>query len=108
MRYVITGGSGYIGSRLVDHLSRRQDVERIEICDLQPPRHYKPKTGFTRLDVRDRAAAWEVLERADACDVLLPAWKGLVDGGGLVQDRLVVRERVELGALGTAVARCHL
>jgi UDP-glucose 4-epimerase len=66
MRYVITGGSGYIGSRLVDHLSRRQDVERIEICDLQPPRHYKPKTGFTRLDVRDRAAVREVLERADA------------------------------------------
>jgi UDP-glucose 4-epimerase len=66
MRYVITGGSGYIGSRLVDHLSRRQDVERIEICDLQPPPHYKPKTGFTRLDVRDRAGVRDVLERAQA------------------------------------------
>jgi UDP-glucose 4-epimerase len=66
MRYLITGGSGYIGSRLVDHLSRRQDVERIEICDLQPPRHYKPKTGFTALDVRDRAAVREAVERADA------------------------------------------
>jgi UDP-glucose 4-epimerase len=66
MRYVITGGSGYIGSRLVDHLSRRQDVERIEICDLQPPRHYKPKTGFTQLDVRDREAVRGLLERANA------------------------------------------
>jgi UDP-glucose 4-epimerase len=66
MRYLITGGSGYIGSRLVDHLSRRQDVERIEICDLQPPRHYKPKTGFTALDVRDRAAVREAVGRADA------------------------------------------
>ena len=64
MRYVITGGSGYIGSRLVDHLSRRQDVERIVICDLQPPKHYKPKTEFERLDVRDREAVRGVLERS--------------------------------------------
>ncbi|HKF80245.1 MAG TPA: NAD-dependent epimerase/dehydratase family protein [Thermoleophilaceae bacterium] len=66
MRCVITGGSGYIGSRLVDHLSRRQDVERIVICDLQPPRGYKPKTEFQRLDVRDRDAVRRVLERAHA------------------------------------------
>ncbi len=64
MRYLITGGSGYIGSRLVDHLSRRQDVERIVICDVQPPRHYKPKTEFHRLDVRDRAAVREVVQAA--------------------------------------------
>jgi UDP-glucose 4-epimerase len=64
MRYLITGGSGYIGSRLVDHLSRRQDVERIVICDLQPPRHYKPKTEFVRLDVRDRTAVREAVELA--------------------------------------------
>src|SRR4051794_20482079 len=64
MRYLITGGSGYIGSRLVDHLSRRQDVERIVICDLQPPRHYKPKTELVNLDVRDRLAVRETLERA--------------------------------------------
>src|SRR5215213_7535710 len=66
MRYLITGGSGYIGSRLVDHLSRRQDVERIVICDVQPPRGYKPKTEFQRLDVRDRDAVRRVLERAHA------------------------------------------
>src|SRR5215211_731886 len=66
MRYLITGGSGYIGSRLVDHLSRRQDVERIVICDLQPPRHYKPKTEFLGLDVRDRAAVREGIEHSDA------------------------------------------
>ena len=44
MRYVITGGSGYIGSRSVDLLSRREDTERIVIADLAPPRGYKPKT----------------------------------------------------------------
>ena len=34
MRYVITGGSGYIGSRLVDLLARRDDTEKIVICDV--------------------------------------------------------------------------
>jgi UDP-glucose 4-epimerase len=68
MRYVITGGSGYIGSRLVDHLSRRQDTERIVICDVAPPHGYKPKTEFRKLDVRDREAVRRTLEesRADA------------------------------------------
>jgi len=64
MRYVITGGSGYIGSRLVDLLSRREDTERIVICDLVPPRGYKPKTEFKRLDVRDGEAVRSLLERA--------------------------------------------
>ena len=70
MRYVITGGSGYIGTRLVDLLSRREDTERIVICDVAPPRGYKPKTEFERLDVRDRAAVRSVLERSKA-DVLV-------------------------------------
>jgi UDP-glucose 4-epimerase len=64
MRYVITGGSGYIGSRLVDLLSRREDTERIVICDLAPPAVYRPKTEFERVDVRDREGVRAVLERA--------------------------------------------
>jgi UDP-glucose 4-epimerase len=64
MRYVITGGSGYIGSRLVDLLSRRDDTEGIVICDLAPPRGgYRPRTEFERVDVRDRDTVRGVLER---------------------------------------------
>jgi UDP-glucose 4-epimerase len=64
MRYVITGGAGYIGSRLVDLLSRREDTDQIVICDLAPPRGpYLPKTEFERVDVRDGAAVRRVLER---------------------------------------------
>ena len=37
MRYVITGGSGYIGTRLVDLLSAREQTERIVIADARPP-----------------------------------------------------------------------
>ena len=63
MRYVITGGSGYIGSRLVDLLERRDDTEKIVICDVAPPKGYRPHTEYERLDVRDREAVRSVLER---------------------------------------------
>jgi UDP-glucose 4-epimerase len=66
MRYVITGGAGYIGSRLVDLLSRREETERIVICDLAPPAVYLPKTQFERVDVRDREAVRATLGRAGA------------------------------------------
>ena len=63
MRYLITGGSGYIGTRLVERLSRRQETERLVICDVAPPRGFVPKTEFERVDVRDRAAVRAVVER---------------------------------------------
>src|ERR687895_590038 len=66
MRYLITGGAGYIGSRLVDLLSRREDTEKIVICDLAPPAAYRPKTQFERVDVRHRDAVRAVLERSRA------------------------------------------
>ena len=64
MRYVITGGAGYIGSRLVDFLSRREDTEKIVVCDVAAPRGYVPKTEFERVDVRDRDGVRATLERA--------------------------------------------
>ena len=54
MRYLITGGSGYIGSRLVERLSERPETDRIVIADVREPAAYRPKTEFRRLDVRDR------------------------------------------------------
>jgi UDP-glucose 4-epimerase len=66
MRYLITGGAGYIGSRLVDLLSRREDTEQIVICDLAPPAAYRPKTQFERVDVRDREAVRRALQSSGA------------------------------------------
>ena len=63
MRYVITGGSGYIGSRLVDLLERRDDTEKIVVCDVAPPKGYRPNVEFERVDVRDRNAVRSVLDR---------------------------------------------
>ena len=71
MRYLITGGSGYIGTRLVELLSRREDTEKIVICDVVPPKGgYQPKTEFERVDVRDRGAVHSALQRAKP-DVLV-------------------------------------
>jgi UDP-glucose 4-epimerase len=70
MRYVITGGSGYIGSRLVDLLERRDDTEKIVVCDVAPPKGYRPHTEFERVDVRDREAVRAVLDRVKP-DVLV-------------------------------------
>jgi UDP-glucose 4-epimerase len=71
MRYLITGGSGYIGSRLVELLARRDDTEKIVIADVVPPKGgYRPKTEFERVDVRDRGAIHSALKRANP-DVLV-------------------------------------
>ena len=71
MRYLITGGSGYIGTRLVELLSRREDTEKIVIADVVPPKGgYRPKTEFERVDVRDRGAVHSALQRANP-DVLV-------------------------------------
>ena len=55
MKYVITGGSGYIGSRLIELLCRREDTERIMITDVRPPAVPWPRTKYVEMDVRDRS-----------------------------------------------------
>jgi UDP-glucose 4-epimerase len=70
MRYVVTGGSGYIGSRLVEGLGEREDTERIVIADVKPPRSFRPKTEWAELDVRDAGAARDLLAR-ERPDVLI-------------------------------------
>ncbi|HEY1594878.1 MAG TPA: NAD-dependent epimerase/dehydratase family protein [Thermoleophilaceae bacterium] len=70
MRYLVTGGSGYIGSRLVERLSQRDDVERILICDVRPPASFRPKAEYQQLDVTDKARVREVVER-EKPDVLV-------------------------------------
>jgi UDP-glucose 4-epimerase len=63
VRYVITGGSGYIGSRLIEQLVERDDTERIVIADIRPPRAFRPKVEFSKLDVRDGPGVRALLER---------------------------------------------
>ena len=68
VRYLITGGSGYIGSRLVERLAAGGEGERILICDVRPPRVFRPGVEYRRVDVRDATAVREAVagERPDA------------------------------------------
>ena len=62
MRYLITGGAGYIGGRLIDELSERDATELIVIVDVNPPKRQWPKTQFVKGDVRDRKSIQGLLE----------------------------------------------
>ncbi len=54
MRYLITGGAGYIGSRLVDFLSRRDDTETIVVCDpVEARRDAALRAGATHVAAPD-------------------------------------------------------
>ncbi|MBK5229835.1 MAG: NAD-dependent epimerase/dehydratase family protein, partial [Thermoleophilia bacterium] len=68
MRYLITGGSGYIGSRLADALAARRKTSSVVVADLVPPRTLPDKVTFRKLDVRSMDAATDALaeERPDA------------------------------------------
>jgi UDP-glucose 4-epimerase len=63
VRYLITGGSGYIGGRLTDELSGREETEKIIDVDLRPPPRAWPKTEFVKADIRDRRQIQQLLER---------------------------------------------
>ena len=70
MRYVVTGGSGYIGTRLIERLTESDETERVTIADVRPPHSFRPGVGFEQLDVRDAAACRALLER-ERPDVLV-------------------------------------
>jgi UDP-glucose 4-epimerase len=66
MKYLITGGSGYIGGRLIELLTQREDTEVVNL-DLRPPAVPRPRTRFVQMDIRDRAIrALLEAERPDA------------------------------------------
>ncbi len=54
MRYLITGGSGYIGGRLTEILVGRDETELIVNVDVRAPAVPWPKVEFVQGDVRDR------------------------------------------------------
>jgi UDP-glucose 4-epimerase len=63
VRYLITGGSGYIGSRLTEILAARDDTEAIVDLDIRPPSRPASKSRFVRGDVRDYSQMRELIGR---------------------------------------------
>jgi UDP-glucose 4-epimerase len=67
LRYLITGGSGYIGSRVAELLAAQKNTEVVVVADLRPPEFRPEKTSFRKLDVREAGAVATALaeERPD-------------------------------------------
>jgi len=63
VRYLITGGSGFIGSKFIEELSGRDETDLIVNFDVKPPATQAPNTEFVRGDVRDFASMRELMER---------------------------------------------
>src|SRR5918995_215641 len=70
VRYLITGGSGYIGGGGAGQAAAREETEKIVDVDLRPPTRSWPKHEFVRADIRDRNKMRELLERHEI-DVLM-------------------------------------
>ncbi len=68
MKYLITGGSGYIGGRLVDLILSRGDAEIVNV-DIKPPQRERAGARFVRMDIRDRGM--EALLHAERPDALV-------------------------------------
>jgi UDP-glucose 4-epimerase len=70
MKYLITGGSGYIGTRLTELLGARDETEKVVNVDVRPPAAPLPKSTFVSGDVRDAESIRSLLER-DEIDCLI-------------------------------------
>jgi UDP-glucose 4-epimerase len=67
MRFLITGGVGFIGSALANHLTREGHQVRV-LDDLSAgcdPARLDPGVLFTRGDVRDVPKLWTLLQKVD-------------------------------------------
>jgi UDP-glucose 4-epimerase len=53
MRVLITGGSGYIGSRLVEELLNDPRVEEVVVVDIRPPKLQDDRLRFVERSVTD-------------------------------------------------------
>lgn len=70
MRYLITGGSGYLGSRLLDELAARPNSQAVVNLDIVAPQFRAPRTSFRQVDLRDAASVDRAIAE-EAPDVLI-------------------------------------
>ncbi|RME78106.1 MAG: NAD-dependent epimerase/dehydratase family protein [Chloroflexi bacterium] len=66
MRFLITGGAGFIGARLANYLVRQGHTVRV-LDDLSAGDHQRllPEVHFTRGDVEDKPKVWRLLSKVD-------------------------------------------
>jgi UDP-glucose 4-epimerase len=66
MRFLITGGAGFIGSALANRLVREgHHVRVIDDLSAGDPARLSPEVSFTRGDVADKPKMWRLLNNVD-------------------------------------------
>jgi UDP-glucose 4-epimerase len=118
MNFLITGGAGFIGKALANHLARKDHSVRV-LDDLSAGESagLDPRVGFTRGDVRDIPKLWGILRGVDCVyhlaarvsvpeSILYPVEYNAVNVGGTVSLMTAMRDagvrRVILASSGAA------
>src|SRR6266568_2667237 len=88
MNLLITGGAGFIGSNVIQHLVDSPEIERLvnldcltyagHLINLEEVSSH-PKYVFERVDLRDKAATLEVMQRHSITQVMHLAAESHVD-----------------------------
>ena len=73
MRFLITGGAGFIGTALANYLARQGHTVRV-LDDLSAGDHSRldPAVHFTRGDVEDKPKIWRLLKSCMVSGSSLP------------------------------------
>jgi len=88
MRYVVTGGAGYVGNRLVNTLVTRAETEAVAVVDVRRPDRLPPKARLHEADVADQGALRMAVASVapDAIVHLAFAGAGVREGDAIYQN----------------------
>jgi len=78
MKYIITGGAGFLGYHLADFLIKKKHKVAIVDIDDSHKQEYSDKVEFFKTDVRDYKALEKIFRNADVvihAAAALPRWK---------------------------------